>query len=194
MSLFDGKTLAGWQGDGKTFRVEPKQSAVVAGQLETKISRNEFLTTEKEYGDFELRFSAKLDESKKGNNAGVQFRSQRIPNHHEMIGYQCDIGHTPARLIWGSLYDESRRRTFLAQGDPDEVAKAVKRNDWNDFVVRCEGPRIQITVNGVQTVDYTEKVADIPQTGFIGLQIHSGPPSEAWYRNIRIKPLGKDAE
>ncbi len=27
-----------------------------------------------------------------GNNAGVQFRSERVPNHHEVSGYQCDVG------------------------------------------------------------------------------------------------------
>lgn len=186
--LFNGETLTGWNGDKDTFRVEEK--SIVAGSLKAKVPRNEFLCSAKEYDDFELRFSAKLDESKGGNNAGVQFRSQRIPNHHEMIGYQCDIGHySDDRLIWGALYDESRRRKFLVEGDSAKLAKLVKRGGWNDLVVRCEGPRIRIWVNGLQTVDYTEKQKDIPLKGYIALQIHSGPPAEAWYKNIRIKQL-----
>ncbi len=88
VSLFDGKTLNGWEGKKEFFRVE--KGAIVAGFLNKKVPNNEFLVSKKEYADFELRFEAKLVGP--GNNAGVQFRSQRIPNHHEMIGYQCDIG------------------------------------------------------------------------------------------------------
>ena len=92
----------------------------------------------------------------KGQNAGVQFRSQRMPNHFEMIGYQCDMGTMQGRPIWGALYDESRRRKFLAEAGCREAGAVLKPDDWNELVIRCEGPRIQIWVNGVQTVDYTE--------------------------------------
>lgn len=185
VSLFDGKSLDGWEGKPGWFRVE--DGAIVAGTLEKSIPNNEFLCTKQEYGDFELTFEAKL--VGQGTNAGVQFRSQRIPNHHEMIGFQCDIGRSPARVIWGSLYDESRRKKFMAEGPADEVAKIVKRGEWNQLKVRCEGPKIQIWVNGLKTVDYTEEDASIPQTGLIGLQIHSGPAAEASYRNLQLKKL-----
>ena len=75
-----------------------ENGAIVAGFLD-KIPNNEFLVSKKEYADFELRFEAKLIGP--GNNAGVQFRSQRIPKHHEMIGYQCDIGGWSKGTIWG---------------------------------------------------------------------------------------------
>jgi len=185
--IFDGKSLAGWEGDPAVFRVEG--GAIIGGSLKEKVEHNAFLCTKKEYGDFELRFKAKL--IGEGKNAGVQFRSRRIPNHFEVIGYQCDIGATPQRSIWGSLYDESRRRKFLADGDKDKLATIVKQNEWNDLVVRCEGPRIQIWVNGLQTVDYTEADKEIPQTGVIGVQIHGGPPAEAWYKEIRIRQLNR---
>lgn len=188
VSLFDGKTLAGWEGKRNVFRVE--NGAIVAGTLKKRIPQNEFLCTEKEFGDFELRFSARL--VGEGSNAGVQIRSRRIPDHHEMIGYQCDIGRMNNRYIWGSLYDESRRRKFLADGDAEKLAKVLKPDDWNDFVVRCEGRRIQIWVNGLQTVDYHEPDAKIEQRGLIGLQIHGGPPAEASYKNLRIKVLDAD--
>ena len=183
--LFDGKTLKGWEGNLKVFRVE--QQSIVAGNLKTRIPNNEFLCTEKKYGDFELRFQAKL--IGQGKNAGVQFRSKRIPNHHEVIGYQCDIGLMRDKLIWGALYDESRRRKFLSEGDHDRLAPVFKKGGWNDMVIRCEDARIQLWVNGVKTVDYTEKDKGIERDGIIGLQIHSGPPAEAWYRHLRIKVL-----
>src|SRR5687768_4712372 len=86
--LFDGKTLAGWEGDERVFRVE--DGAIVAGSRTEKIPHNEFLSSKEEFGDFELRLKARL--IGKGQNAGIQFRSQRIADHFEMIGYQCDMG------------------------------------------------------------------------------------------------------
>ena len=70
-----------------------------------------------------------------------------------------------------------------------EQGKIVRRDQWNDYTIRCQGWRIQLWINGVQTVDYTEPDESIEQTGVIGLQIHGGPPSEAWYKEIRIKEL-----
>jgi len=184
--LFDGKTLAGWEGNESVFRV--KEGAIVAGSNTDKITHNEFLASREEFGDFELRLKARL--VGKGQNAGVQFRSQRIPNHFEMIGYQCDMGTMQGRPIWGTLYDESRRRKFLAEPDAQKLTEALKAGDWNDLTIRCEGPRVQIWVNDLQTVDYTEPDSDIPRRGRFGLQIHGGEPAEAAYKDIRIKKLG----
>lgn len=183
--LFDGKSLAGWEGNEKMFRIA--DGAIVAGTLNERIPRNEFLCTKERYDDFELRFQAKL--VGKGDNAGVQFRSERVPNHHEVSGYQCDIGKMGDRPIWGWLYDESRRNKFLVQTEGDALAKKLKADDWNDLVIRCEGSRVQIWVNGLQTVDYKEADGAIAKTGIIGLQIHGGEPAEASYRKIRIKSL-----
>ena len=183
-ALFDGKTTEGWEGNMKWFRVQ--DGAIVAGTLKEKIPHNEFLCTEKVYRDFELRLEAKL--VGEGHNAGVQFRSKRIPNDTELIGYQADIGDMKGRSIWGALYDESRRRKFLAE-NAEVSQKATKLDGWNELRVVCKGPKIQIFVNGKKTVDYTEPNDEIPQTGIIGLQIHSGAPAECWYRNIRIRSL-----
>ena len=185
-SLFDGKTLKGWEGYLKMFRVE--DGAIVAGTMKQRIPNNEFLCTEREYSDFELRLQTKL--VGKGANAGIQVRSKRIPNHHEVIGYQADMGVMgDGRLIWGNLYDESRRRKFLTEGDQAKLKKAVKLDGWNDFIIRCKGRHVTISVNGVVVTDYEEKDDDIANTGIIGLQIHSGPPSEASYRKIWIREL-----
>jgi hypothetical protein len=90
---------------------------------------------------------------------------------------------------WGCLYDESRRNRVLAQSNIEEVNKVLKRNDWNDYTIRCDGKRIQLWLNGLQTVDYTEKDPKIEGSGVICVQIHSGPPSEAWYKDITIEEL-----
>ena len=186
VSLFDGKTLEGWEGKKGFFRVENR--AIVAGFLDKKVPHNEFLVSNKAYADFELRFEAKL--VGQGNNAGVQFRSERIPNHNEMIGYQCDIGSWSKGTIWGFLYDESRRRKMLAQAPQEKVNSWVNpKGEWNKLVVHAKGPVIKIWLNGKQTVDFTEPQKDIPLTGKLGLQIHGGPPLECHYRKIQIKTL-----
>jgi hypothetical protein len=180
--LFDGKTFKGWSGDTtKSFRIE--DGAIVGGSLTAKVPRNEFLTFAKSYKNFVLRLKVKL--LGKGANAGIQVRSQRIPDHHEMIGYQADMG----QQYWGCLYDESRRRKVIAQADSKVIPKVVKQSEWNIYEIRCEGPRVRLKINGVQTIDYTEMDKSLEQDGLIGLQIHSGPPSEAWYKDITIEEL-----
>lgn len=181
--LFDGKSFAGWEGNLEWFRIQ--DGAIVGGSLEKAIPRNEFLTTKEEYSDFELRLQFKL--IGETANAGIQIRSRRIPNHHEMIGYQADLGQN----YWGALYDESRRKKVLVGPKVEDIPKFVKFGEWNEYKIRCEGKRIQLWINGFQTVDYTETDDAIEQTGLIGLQIHSGAASEAWYKDIVIQKLSR---
>jgi hypothetical protein len=186
VSLFDGKTFAGWNGDTEhTWRIE--RGMIVAGSPETPAPRNEFLATDVEYDDFVLRLEYRVD-CTKSCNAGIQFRSQRVPNHHEMIGYQADI----APGITGAIYDESRRNKLLVvpPKDTQQRALALAKNGWNEYVIRCEGPRIRLAINGVEMADYTEPDQTIPQRGRIGLQIHGGFIGQIRYRAIRIEPLG----
>jgi hypothetical protein len=183
--LFSGESAEGWEGNMDWFRIE--QGVVIAGTLEKPIPRNEFLCTKQQYENFELRLEAKL--VGKGDNAGIQIRSERVPDHHEVTGYQVDMGTAWNRSVWGGLYDESRRNKMLAEPSLEVSQKAFRPNDWNALRILCEGKRIQIWLNDVQTVDYTESDEKIPLKGLIGLQIHSGPPAEAHYRKLRIKPL-----
>ena len=183
VSLWDGKTFNGWEGDtNKSFRIQ--DGAIVAGTMKEKIPRNEFLCTTRNYSNFILTLKFKL--VGEGSNAGIQFRTKRIPNHHEVSGYQADMGDPQ---WWGCLYDESRRNKVLAQSNMAEVNKVLKRNDWNEYKIKAEGKRIQLWINGLQTIDYTEKDANIDESGVIAVQIHSGPPSEAWYKDITIQEL-----
>jgi hypothetical protein len=67
------------------------------------------------------------------------------------------------------------------------VSKIVKKDDWNTYVIRCNGPRITLTLNGRTTVDYTEKDESIAATGVIGLQIHGGNKLEVQFKDIKLK-------
>lgn len=184
VALFDGKTFAGWEGDTeKTWRIET--GAIVGGSLENVVPRNEFLCTTTSYGDFELKVQFKLEGDPAKANAGIQFRTQRIPNHHEVIGYQADMG----QQYWGAIYDESRRKKVLAGPDRKRIDRIVKPNDWNEYTIRCEGSRIRLWLNGTQTVDYSEPDAGIARTGIIALQVHGGGKTRVSYRNITLVEL-----
>jgi hypothetical protein len=184
VSLFNGKDFTGWEGDTKTtWRIE--DGCIVGGSLDAVVPRNEFLCTTKTYGDFELKAKFKLVGDKAKANAGIQFRTTRIPNHHEVSGYQADVGQN----YWGALYDESRRKKVLAQPDPKLLDGLIKFDDWNEYTIRCEGPRVRLWLNGKLTVDYTEADEKIDRTGVIGLQIHGGAKAKAYYKDIRIVEL-----
>ena len=131
----------------------------------------------------EISVDAKLEPPER--NAGIQFRSKRINDAGQAYGFQADIGgQKPGSSLWGKLYHEH------GKGDWDNKAVGiVNEREWNDHRIRCEGKRIRIWINGVQTVDYTEQDPDIPQTGIIALQVHGKKVMEARYRSIRIKEL-----
>lgn len=183
--LFDGRSFKGWEGDTiKTWRIQ--DGALVGGSLTEKVPHNEFIATTKTYKNFILRVKFRLLGSDGFINTGVQFHSQRIANPpHEMTGYQADLGDG----FWASLYDESRRDKILVRGDTNIVKQVLKKGDWNEYEVRAENGRIQIRLNGKQTVDYKEPDASIPQSGLIAFQIHGGGKAEVWYKDIKITEL-----
>jgi quinoprotein glucose dehydrogenase len=210
-SLFDGRSLDGWEGDETLFRVA--DGAIVGGTLEQPIARTGYLCTTQEFDDFELRLAARLEG---GQNGGVQFRARRIPGTQAVAGYQADLGFIPGRFIpmlsdvedvdpdrayplWGSLLDESRQRPgrypdaespyrLLAVADHVVVEENLKPADWNEIAVTAIGPRIEIRLNGARTAEYVEP-DELAQDGVICLQAHVGGPSLARYRDIEIRRL-----
>lgn len=180
--LFDGRSFRGWEGDTvKTWRIE--NGAIVGGSLKETVPQNNFLCTRRSYSNFILRLKFKLIGNSGFVNAGVQFRSQRLTDPaHEMIGYQADIGPK----YWGSLYDESRRNKTLVLPDSITMDRLVRKNEWNDFEIRCDNRHIKIFLNGEPTVDYIESDQSLPQSGLIGLQIHGGGKAEIHYRDLML--------
>lgn len=185
VSLFDGQSLSGWQGDTvNTWRVE--NGMIVGGSLEETVPNNEFLVTDRSYGNFILTLQIKLTGEDGFINSGIQFHSKRLTNpSYEMEGYQADWG----KGYWASLYDESRRNLTLIAPDSAQVMSWIKINDWNAYKVHAENGRIQLFINGHQTVDYTEKDPTIPQSGLIGFQIHGGGKAQVAFKDIFIEEL-----
>jgi hypothetical protein len=183
--LFDGRTLAGWEGDLKWWRVQ--DGALTGGSATEKVPKNFFLATTRSFQNFNLRVKIKLTGDPKTGmiNSGVQIRSQRVPDHTEMSGYQVDAGDK----WWGKLYDESRRNKVIAEPIDAAADAAVKKEDWNDYRILAEGPRIRSWINGVPALDYTEADPAIALDGKIALQIHSGGVALVQFKDLVIEEL-----
>jgi hypothetical protein len=179
--LFNGRNLDDWIVDTPgLWRV---QDGGVTG-VSPGLKYNDFLRTRKHYRNFVLKTRFQLVSDSDRANSGIQFRSKPVPGSHEVSGYQADIG----QQYWGCLYDESRRNRILAQAS-QEALSALDKKGWNEYEIIADGRRIVLKLNGIISVDYVETEEGIDDTGFIALQLHSGPPLSVHFRDLRIREL-----
>jgi hypothetical protein len=175
--LFDGKSLAGWDGDPRLWKIV--DGSIMGTTDDVKIDNNSFLIYRvSEFGNFHLRAKVKL----RNHNSGIQFRSEALPNW-VVKGYQADMAEN---AWWGSIYDEKGTRGVMVNGWKDKAEKVVKATDWNQVEVRCEGDNLQVFVNGMLTADLRDSVKT---RGILALQLHTGPGMQVQFREIEIKEL-----
>ncbi|HCK71782.1 MAG TPA: hypothetical protein DHW38_09395, partial [Planctomycetaceae bacterium] len=123
-SLFDGKTLKGWEGDEKLWSV---QDGAITGitKDDEPLPYNKFLiaTGLGVVGDFHFKTSFRLEGN---NNSGVQYRSAQLKDAGEFVvgGYQADIHANPPYTAM--LYDERGRGILAQRGQKVVVAKDGK--------------------------------------------------------------------
>jgi hypothetical protein len=176
--LFNGKDLTGWvtPADKSLFTVE--NGEIVGRTGEEKLKKNEFLVTDKPYGDFVLKAKVKI----RNGNSGIQFRSKRADDG-AVSGPQADVADDQ----WGLLYEERGRQTL--QRYPLEKAKALLKPDgWNEFVITAKGSHVTIDLNGTRIIDRDEPKFD--KEGIIALQIHVWPqPMEVRFKDLEIAEL-----
>lgn len=192
VSLFNGQDLTGWTVNGgyATYAVE---DGCIIGTCAPDKPMNTFLCTDKEYGNFILKFQVKFLEN---GNSGCQFRSHTRPENgrNRVFGYQCEI--EPTGSLCGHIYDEGRRGhtkgyvwfdTFTPQERLDASKADWNVGDWNDVEIQAVGPSIKTWINGHLVADIMDTY---DMTGFIGLQVHAGKACKVAWKNIRIKDLG----
>jgi Domain of Unknown Function (DUF1080) len=176
--LFNGKDLTGWvtPADRSLFTVE--NGEIVGRTGDKPLEKNQFLATDKSYGDFVLKAKVKL----KNGNSGIQFRSER--NSEGVVsGPQADVADDQ----WGLLYEENRRG-ILQRYPLDQAKKLLRPDGWNEFVITAKGSHVTIDLNGTQIIDRDDPKFD--KEGIIALQIHRWPePMEVRYKDIEIKEL-----
>ncbi len=168
------KSLKGWKGDSRLWKIE---KGVLIGSTDgVKISKNTFLISEREYGDFVLRAEFKL----RNHNSGIQFRSTEMPEY-VVQGLQADIAYDN----WtGSIYDEKGKRGVIVNGWKGKGEKFYKKDDWNQIELSAIGENIVIKINGQVTSELKDssKLA-----GVLAIQLHQGPDMKVEFRNMRLK-------
>jgi putative membrane-bound dehydrogenase-like protein len=214
--LFDGKSLTGWSGNGKYWKVE--DGAIVAESTpENPCTTNSFLLWNDGLVDnFIFRCKFKLTGDKDKANSGVQFRSQIQPDGH-VVGYQADIDLAAKWL--GCIYDEHGRGVLGEVGNvvyvdeshkpqkakagqiPDWVSKLkvvtrdelktlIDSNDWIEYSIQAQDNVLVNRMNGHVTcvvIDGDEANRDF--SGHLALQIHSGPPEKVMFKDIELARL-----
>jgi predicted dehydrogenase len=177
--LWNGRDLSDFIVD--TASCWSARDGVITGRHDG-LKYNDFLRTRQHYDNFELKLEFRLKNGE--GNTGIQFRSEPVPDSHEVSGYQADIG----QQYWGALYDESRRKKVLVT-PPALALSAIDKSGWNRYVVRAEGNFISLHLNGIRTVHYVESEPGLLRRGFIALQVHSGPPIQVEFQGIMIREL-----
>ncbi len=204
VSIFDGKTLHGWDGDPVYWRVE---NGILTGEItpETIVERNSFIIWQGgKPADFELKLEYRISAE---GNSGLQYRSVEVPDvPWALKGYQADID---GRGRWTGINYEERGRTFLALrgqltrivpddkpqligtiGDADELNAFVKQDDWNAYHVIARGNMMVHIINGqVMSMVIDDDPQNSTREGYIGVQVHTGPPMKVEFRNIMLKTL-----
>ncbi len=204
--IFDGKTLAGWEGDPTYWRVE---NGSLVGEItpETVVKSNTFVVwKDGRPKDFELKLDYRITPD---GNSGVNYRSALIPdpvtpsNQFAMRGYQCDIDGK--NRYTGNNYEEKGRRFLAVRGqvthvvggrppvllssfdDPGELGK-VPGEGWNRVHIMARGNTLTHLVNErLMCVVIDDDAPNRPADGMLGVQVHVGPPMQVEYRNIRLK-------
>jgi hypothetical protein len=202
-SIFDGKTLKGWDGDPAVWRVE-NETIIGESSAEKPLKANTFLIwRDAQPKDFELKLEFRINST----NSGVQYRSAELPEAGKWVlkGYQADIDFQ--NTYTGQLYEE-RGRGFLAmrgqmtrlqQGKKqiianlsggDDLKSLIKVNDWNQLHIIARGNALTHVLNGrLMAVAIDDDATNRALGGLIGFQMHIGPPMKVEYRNIWLKNL-----
>jgi putative heme-binding domain-containing protein len=197
--LFNGKDLAGWDGNPGLWSV---QDGAITGKTTgpAQLKYNQFLIWRGgKVKNFELRLKVKHQ----GNNTGVQYRSRELPENGtwSIGGYQCDMHPNPPYNAM--VYDERGRGIITQNGqrvvidpsgqkwvtDEHEPVK-VDPSEWHDYTIIANGNHLIHQIDGKVTIDLTdheEKARSLE--GLLAFQIHQGPAMTVQIKDVMIKDL-----
>ena len=209
--IFDGKTLNGWDGDPRYWRVE---NGEIIGETtaEKVVTLNNFLIWRGgTVRDFELKLEFRMN----GTNSGIQYRSTELPNIGKWVlkGYQADMDFTEGYV--GNVHDErgrapageghvvlSRRgqvtrivdgpkyKVVGTIGDATLLRGVMNVNGWNQYHIIARGPVLMQLINGqLMAVALDEDSKHFAAEGVLGFQMHVGPPFKIEFRNVLYKKI-----
>lgn len=206
-SLFDGRSLTGWEGNAQHWRVE---DGALTGEIKegAALAKHDYLFwAGGTAGDFELTLEYRLS-GKATANSGIQFRSEKRLDG-SAAGYQADLDGGATYL--GRLYDQQGRALLVERGDRVAISPEGKRwsekfgepadyatlakpaGEWNTYRIVASGPHVELWINGARVSvldDHESKAARY--TGRLGFQLHQGAgPVKIQYRNIQLTRHGE---
>ena len=204
VSIFDGKSLNGWDGDPRFWRVE--QGEIVGETTPTNVvTQNNFLIWRGgTVRDFELKLEFRMN----GSNSGIQYRSTELPDIGKWVlkGYQADMDFTQNYL--GNVHDERGRGVLSRRGEVTRIVDgptfkvigtigdstllrgAMNVTGWNQYHIIARGPVLLQFINQrLMSVAIDEASKNVSAEGVIGFQMHTGPPFKIQFRNVLYRKL-----
>lgn len=209
VSLFDGKTLKGWDGNPDIWSVE---DGCIVGQTgkqgdKNHLTYNQFLVYEGDVPEnFVLEFDIRLS---KDGNSGMQYRSWRDEDKskpYRVYGYQADFdgSHAHSGIVYGENFrgilahrgteavigDDHQPKEVKRFAESDDIKAKFKIEDWNHYKVTVKGFHFVQEINGVKTSELTDNDKDVRRSeGVLAVQAHVGPPMKVQLKNIKIKKI-----
>lgn len=210
--LFDGKSLAGWDGLPNHWKV---QDGAITGytEKENPLKGNTFLVwTNGTVANFELHARYRITPVNEVGfaNSGIQYRSKVADAAGFVVGgYQADF--EAGKTYSGILYEERGRGILAERGQRTRITEVngqtrvvkvgdlapsaelqanIRANDWNDYVIIADGNHLMHFINGRMTIEVIdEQPAKAAKSGVLALQIHAGPPMQVQFKDIVLKRL-----
>ncbi len=186
LSLFDGRSLAGWKAaeNPDAFRVE--DGAIVAHGTRGHL----FYVGQVQNHDFKDFVMEAEVMTAPGSNSGIYFHTQYQEQGWPAKGLEVQVNNTYARdpIKTGSLYQVANVTTPPA-----------KDNQWFIMRITVRGKHVIVEVDGRKLVDYTEPADNSALKGEFDRRLAHGtfaiqahdPGSMVRFRNIRVKPLAE---
>lgn len=204
VSIFDGSSLSGWDGDPRFWRVE---NGMIVGETTPTnvVTQNNFLIWR---GGVVRDFELKVEFRMTGTNSGIQYRSTELPEVGKWVlkGYQADMDFTENYV--GNVHDERGRGVISRRGEVTRIVDGPKFKvigsigdstllrgvmnvtGWNQYHIIARGPVLLQFLNGqlmAVAIDEDSKRATVE--GVLGFQMHTGPPFRIEFRNVLYRKL-----
>ena len=198
-SLFNGKDLAGWDGNSELWSVE---DGCITGKTTgpEQLTYNQFIIWRGGVlKNFELRAQVKLA----GSNSGIQYRSREFPDTGKWSigGYQCDIHPTTVNnaMVFGEkaggilvrngqsvVIEPEGKRWLTAEHEPVTVDMA----EWHEYAIIARGNHLVHKIDGRVTadlIDFSNKT--FAPEGLLAFQLHRGPAMKVQIKDVLLKEL-----
>ena len=166
IKLFDGATMFGWKANNDV------NWQITEGVIHADSGAPGLLVTTSEFADYELRCDFRLE---KGGNSGIFLRSVFSPKDPTKDCYELNMCDTHPAFPTGSLVGLKK---------PDKPVSGEEK--WMTYHVTAKGNRIDVKLDGVPVLSYTDVRPTARLRGFIGLQKNAG---KAEYRSVYLRPL-----